>query len=82
MTRIAGISTQKNTKGIVTKITIDLKKHPEAKQPLVDLGLIAKTEEEIYREEFYKKVNNPTNLTLDEFYNSMMKHIEKLPWKK
>lgn len=40
MARIAGISTQKNTKGVVTKITIDLKKHPQAKKPLVEMGFI------------------------------------------
>ncbi len=81
MTRIAGVSTQTNRKGIVTKITIDLKKQPQAKQPLVDLGLIAKSKEEIEREEFYKKVNDPTNLTGDELFARVNKHIEDL-WAK
>lgn len=46
MSRIAGISTETNAKGMVTKITIDLKKHPQAKAPLVELGLI---EEDVFQ---------------------------------
>lgn len=82
MARIAGITTQKNKRGIVTKITIDLKKHPQAKKPLTELGLIAKSEEEIEREEFEREWNDPSNLTLDQLQESMLKHIDSLPWKK
>lgn len=46
MSRITGISTETNAKGIVTKITIDLKKHPQAKAPLVELGLM---EEDVFQ---------------------------------
>ncbi|TAG59213.1 MAG: hypothetical protein EAZ27_00910 [Cytophagales bacterium] len=46
MSRIAGISPETNAKGVVTKITIDLKKHPQAKAPLVELGLI---EEDVFQ---------------------------------
>ena len=81
MTRISGVSTQTNTKGIITKITIDLKKHPKAVQPLTELGLMGKTEEELYREEFYKKVKDPTNLTPDEALQHWQKTIDRL-WDK
>ena len=81
MTRIAGISTQTNSKGIVTKITVDLKKHPKAKEALTQIGLIAKSNEDLEREAFYKEFNDPTNLTLDELQESMLKHLDTLPWK-
>lgn len=39
MAHIAGIKTQTNTRGVVTKVTVNLKKHPQAKialtKPLV-----------------------------------------------
>lgn len=63
MARIAGISTQTNAKGIVTKITVDLKKHPKVKESLTEMGLISKTTEDLEREAFDKKWNNPTNWT-------------------
>ncbi len=65
----------------MAKITIDLKKQPQAKLPLVELGFIAKSQEEIEREEFYKKVNDPTNLTGDELFARVNKHIDEL-WAK
>ena len=36
MPRIAGIATRKNTKGKITHITIDVKKHPDLAQPLLE----------------------------------------------
>ncbi|TAF77713.1 MAG: hypothetical protein EAZ53_01785 [Bacteroidetes bacterium] len=40
-----------------------------------------KTAEELEREEFYKKVNDPTNLTEEELFSRVNKHIEEL-WAK
>lgn len=38
MAHIAGVNTQTNSKGGVTKITVDLKKHPQAKEALSQIG--------------------------------------------
>ncbi len=44
MPRIAGVATQKNTKGEITHITIDVKKHKEFVAPmLAQLGVKEKT---------------------------------------
>ena len=80
MAHIAGINTQTNSKGVVTKIKVDLKKHPEAQAALAQKGLIAKTQQQIEDEEFEKKWNDPTNLTLDELQYRLNKHIDSLPW--
>lgn len=82
MAHIAGINTQKNAKGIITKVTVDLKKHPEVKSNLVELGLLPKTAEELEREEFYKEFNDPANLTGDELFSRVFKHIDSLVWEK
>jgi hypothetical protein len=44
MPRIAGVATQKNTKGEITHVTIDVKKHKEFVEPmLAQLGVKEKT---------------------------------------
>lgn len=42
MTRIAGITTQKNTKGEITHVTINVKKHQQVMPMLNELGIIEK----------------------------------------
>jgi hypothetical protein len=59
MARIAGVKTETNRKGEPTTITINLKKHPQAIKPLTEIGLIEE-------DEFERKWNNPTNLTIEE----------------
>ncbi len=81
MARIAGNNTQTNAKGIITKITVDVKNHPQAKKALTQIGIISKTAEEVELEEFEKKWNDPTNLTLDQLQESMLNHLNTLPWK-
>ncbi len=44
MARIAGVNTQKDTKGNITHVTINTKKHPEAAGKLKELGLMEKTQ--------------------------------------
>lgn len=82
MAHIAGINTQKNAKGVITKVTVDLKKHPEVKSNLVELGLLPKTAEEIEKEEFYKEFNNPANDTLDECFDYVHAQIATWKWDK
>ncbi len=36
----------------------------------------------IVEDDFDKEWNDPTNMTLDEFKEQMLAHIEKYPWKK
>ncbi len=81
MARIAGNNTQTNAKGIITKITVDVKNHPQAKKALTQIGIMANSKEDLEREAFYKKINNPTNMTLDELQERLNKHIDSLPWK-
>jgi hypothetical protein len=44
MARIAGVTTQKDTRGNITHVTINTKKHPEAVGKLKELGLMEKTQ--------------------------------------
>ena len=62
MARIAGVTTQKDTRGKATNITINLKKHPEAVGALKELGLIEKSN-------LQKEIDvNPENyMTVEEF---------------
>ncbi|TAF74765.1 MAG: hypothetical protein EAZ53_07550 [Bacteroidetes bacterium] len=74
MSRIAGISTETNAKGMVTKITIDLKKHPQAKAPLVELGLM---EEDV----FQTMVKNRNYVSFEEGREHLLNTVRDL-WKK
>ncbi len=47
MARIAGVTTQKDSKGALTHITVNLKKHPEALPVLKNMGLVEKTKFEL-----------------------------------
>lgn len=47
MTRIAGIQTETDLKGNLKKITIDVKKHPQAINALKEAGILPKTPFEI-----------------------------------
>lgn len=82
MATLAGISTQINSKGVLTHITIDLKKHPEALSQLTKLGYIPKSEDDIERQQFEKEWNDPTNMTSEQMWTSMQHKIDSLPWKK
>jgi hypothetical protein len=75
MARIAGIRTEKDSKGNISKVTFDMKKHGSHVRPiLAKLGAI---EEE---EDFEKLWNDPSNLTVEEFRAKMYEIIEER-WK-
>ena len=73
MARIAGVTTQKDTKGNMTHVTINLKKHKEAIPVLQQLGLIEKDQFDIDFEE---------GMTVEEFRRRAIEHVNSLPWPK
>lgn len=44
MARIAGVKTVKNSRGNITHVTIDMRKHPQAFNTLQQMGLLEKTQ--------------------------------------
>jgi hypothetical protein len=73
MPRIAGVATQKNTKGEITHITIDVNKHKEFVAPLLaQLGVKEKTK-------FEKDWER--GITPEELRQNLHKRIKEL-WKK
>lgn len=74
MARIAGIQTKKNTKGVITHVTIDLRRHKEALPFLEQIGALE-------RDDFEEKWNDPTNMTPQEARQSTLEHVRSL-WSK
>ena len=73
MPRIAGVATQKNTKGEITHLTIDVKKHKNIVAPLLEqLGVKPKSKFEADWER---------GITLEEFRKNLHKRTKEL-WKK
>lgn len=72
MPRIAGVTTQKDTKGNITHVTINLKKHRAAVPALQQLGLMEKDQFDIDFE---------NGMTIEEFRQKAIEHINSLPWK-
>ncbi len=73
MPRIAGVATQKNTKGEITHLTIDVKKHKDIVAPLLEqLGAKANSK----FEEDWKR-----GITLEEARKNSHDFIRKM-WKK
>ncbi len=73
MARIAGVATQKNTKGEITHLTIDVKKHKEFVAPLLaQLGAKEKSK--------FEK-NWERGITPEELRQNLHKRIKHL-WKK
>lgn len=74
MASIAGVTTRKDDNGMLTHVTVDLKKHPEALSLLKQIGLIGKNE--------YKQENEQSEwLTVEEAKVLSLKHIDEI-WKK
>ena len=73
MARIAGIKTQKNTRGEITHVTINLKKHQGVVPMLKELGVVSKTQ-------FEKDCEDA--LTIEEARTRIKKFVKNLPWKK
>ncbi|MEO7312660.1 MAG: hypothetical protein ABIX01_19900 [Chitinophagaceae bacterium] len=75
MPRIAGVTTQKNTKGQITHITFNLKKHEEILTPVLkQLGVVQD------KTKFQKDWNNGT--PHHEVMDSLRDIATKWPWKK
>ena len=78
MARVAGITTEKDSKGNISKVTFDLKKHRAEVMPLlIKLGAV---EEDDFEKEWKKA--KETGLTLEEFKTEMLKTIRSWVWKK
>lgn len=74
MARIAGIATQKNTKGEITHVTIDVKKHREIITPVLEkLGVIEKSK-------FVSEWENA--ISIEEFRERSIDFVKSLPWDK
>ena len=73
MPRIAGVVTEKNAKGEITFVTINVKKHKAAIMPLlVKMGVVQKSK---FMQEFEKGV------AVKEGFKIVKNHIDDL-WKK
>jgi hypothetical protein len=75
MPRIAGVVTEKNAKGEITFVTINVKKHEAAIMPLlVKMGVVekSKSKQELKKEKW---------LTVEEARKLSLKHLDEL-WKK
>ena len=75
MPRITGVVTEKNAKGEITFVTINVKKHKAAIMPLLEqMGVVEKSEftQELEKEEW---------LSVEEARKLSLKHLDKL-WKK
>jgi hypothetical protein len=75
MAKIAGIKTLKNTKGEITHVTINVKKHKQIITPVLEeLGVIEKSE-------LQKMLESDEWITVEELRESALKHIDEL-WSK
>ena len=74
MAQVAGIKTQKNTKGELTHVTIDVKKHKDFLAPILEqLGVNTKSQFQLDRER---------GIIIEEARSRTKKYLESLPWKK
>jgi hypothetical protein len=75
MARIPGIQIEKDKKGRVAYVRINVKKHPEFILELEKVGAIEYND-------FEKEWNDPTNVTFEEAKKHTLDHINSLQWKK
>jgi hypothetical protein len=74
MARVAGISTDKDLKGNIRKVTFDFKKHEVKLRPiLVELGVI---EEDEFEKEWGE------GAPVEEVFDELRAHIDTLKWNK
>ena len=73
MAAIAGITTKKNTKGQVTHVTIDVKKHQDKIQALTEIGVLQKTPFQIECEAGH---------SIEYAKQHTLNMLRNLPWKK
>jgi hypothetical protein len=73
MARIAGVTTKKDTRGTITHVSINAKKHPDAIVKLKEMGLIEKSPLQKEVEE------NPANfMTVEEMEKRLLQKIDAL----
>ena len=73
MARIAGIATTKNTRGEITHVTFNLKKHQQVMPFLIELGVIPKT---VFEKECESAIS------INDARDQTKKFVKSLPWKK
>jgi hypothetical protein len=71
MARIAGIQTKKNSKGEITHVTIDVRKHKQAVPFLTQIGALEE-------DDFEREWNDPANMTIEEAKAKSLAHIDAL----
>ncbi len=75
MPRIAGVVTEKNAKGEITFVTINVKKHRETIMPVLEqMGVVEKSK-------LTQELENEEWLTVEKARKLSLKHIDEL-WKK
>jgi hypothetical protein len=73
MARIAGVTTQKDTKGNITHVTINVKKHQQAVPVLQEMGLMEKSQ---FDKDFER------GISIEESRSRTHAYIKNLPWPK
>jgi hypothetical protein len=75
MARVAGITTQKDSKGNLSKVTFDLKKHKTLIMPILEkLGAV--------EDPFEKAWNDPNNMTVEELREKLLAKVRSREWQK
>ena len=77
MAQVAGITTKKNTKGEITHVTINVKKHKEKIPILTEMGLMPKSK---FMKEWEAAIADGAK-SPEEFKKEMYKFIDEL-WAK
>jgi hypothetical protein len=75
MARIAGVTTKKDTRGNITHVTINTKKHPEAVGKLKELGLMEKSPLQV-------EIEGGSFDTIAECFDFVKEKVKRFPWKK
>jgi hypothetical protein len=73
MAGIAGVTTKKNTRGQITHITVDVRKHKEVIPMFNEIGLMPKTKFQLECEKGF---------TVEKTRQELLAHVRSFPWKK
>ena len=81
MPRIAGIKLHKTPSGKIKSATIDIKKHGDLLQPLLQqLGAVEKAEEDDFEKKWAEALR--TGYTPEQAREKSLNFVRSLPWKK
>ena len=78
MARISGITTEKDTKGNITKVIIDVNKHREIIAPL--LAQLTLTENETFEKEWAEAKSKGSSI--EDVFGRLEAKIKSLEWQK